>query len=133
MLKVILNVWCSEMGLEAVKAPLSLVTVWGASLTFVQTTCVPALMVKLAGEKEYFSSFSTIETFATVGVAVGEGVGVGAVVGVAVGAVVAVGVLVVAVDDPPQAVKNSVPMTAKDRIIHRERLRYERDNRETFI
>lgn len=62
-----LKVLCSEIRLEAVKAPVSLVTVWGASLTFVQTTCVPALIVKVAGEKEYFSLFSTILTFATVG------------------------------------------------------------------
>jgi len=57
--------------LLAVKALVSLVTVWGASELLVQTTCPPLGTVMVEGWKEYLLLFSTILTWTTcVGVVV---------------------------------------------------------------
>jgi hypothetical protein len=90
--KIIIKVPFFLKALDAVNALVSLVTVWAASLTLVQMTSVPALIVSVAGLKEYFSFFSTIFTM-TIATGVGDVAGVGVGVG---GAVVAVGVAVVA-------------------------------------
>lgn len=90
--KIIIKVPFFLKALDAVNALVSLVTVWAASLTLVQMTSLPALIVSVAGLNEYFSFFSTIFTM-TIATGVGDVAGVGVGVG---GAVVAVGVAVVA-------------------------------------
>jgi len=114
--KVNLKVWFCVILLGEPKTPaVSLVTVWGASEVLSHTTCVPTLIVSVAGWKEYFSFASTIFTVTTVGVGVGVGLGGDVGVGVAVGGVVAVGVEVVAVPPPPHAVKRSAAIIANEK------------------
>jgi hypothetical protein len=61
-----MKVWFCDKLLVVLKAPVSLVTVCGASLAFVQITWVPFLIVRVEGSNEYIPFFSTICTLATV-------------------------------------------------------------------
>ena len=117
-----LKVWFCVILLGEPKTPaVSLVTVWGASEVLSHTTCVPILIVSVAGWKEYFSFASTIFTVTTVGFGVGVGLGGDVGVAVAVGGVVAVGVEVVAVPPPPHAAKRSATIIANDKNIQDNR------------
>ena len=111
-----LKVWFCVILLGELKTPdVSLVTVWGASEVLSHSTSVPALMVSVAGWKEYIPFCSTILTVATAGFGVGVGLGVDVGVGVGVGGVVGVGVVVVAVAPPPHAAKKSTAMIANEK------------------
>src|SRR5258708_7796407 len=105
---------------------MSLVTVCGASVVLVQTTCVPTLIVSVAGLKAYLSLASTIFTWTTVGV----GLGVGCAV-VAVGA--GVGVEVVVVPPPPHAANSRAATVANDSVHQRTRVCLAKDDRLVFI
>ena len=113
---------------EPKTAAVSLVTVCGASEVLVHITCVPTLMLSVAGWKEYLPFCSMIFTMATVGV----GVGLGTVVGVGVGEV-AVGVEVVVVPPPPQAAKRKAATSANERYPQSDRVRLANDARYIFI
>src|SRR5438067_12716763 len=100
-----------------VKAPaVSGETVCGASLILTHSTCVPTLILRVAGSKVYFSSFSTIFTMT-----VAPGVGLGVAVGVG-GAVVEVGFAAVV---RPQATKRRLATAVNDRTSHRNLRRLE--------
>jgi hypothetical protein len=135
VLKVNLKVWFWVILLVEPKVPAaSLVTVWGASEVFNHSTCVPTLIVSVAGWKEYFPFCSMIFTLATFGVEVG--VGVGAVVGdgVGVGCVVAVGVEAVVVPPPPpHAAKSRATIIAKERYAQSGRVRLANDARLVLV
>src|SRR5690348_11115023 len=77
----------------------------------VQTTCVPFLIVKVAGSNMYLSFFSTIFTIAVTGVAVGVGLGCAVAVGAGVALV------------PPQATSRRVATVANDKATQRNRTR----------
>jgi hypothetical protein len=122
VLKVNLKVWFWVILLVEPKVPAaSLVTVWGASEVFNHSTCVPTLIVSVAGWKEYFPFCSMIFTLATFGVEVG--VGLGAVVGDGVG------VEAVVVPPPPHAAKSRATISAKERYAQSDRVRLANDER----
>jgi hypothetical protein len=124
--KVFVNVWFWVNEDEEVNAPaVSLVTVWGVSVVFTHFTCVPALIERVAGEKEYFSSFSTIFTVTTLELACDVAVAVGA----EVGCVVAVGEEDVVVPPPPQAAKRKATIIASGRNLQERRVRLVNDDR----
>lgn len=111
-----MKVWFLLIFAVELKTPaVSLVTVWGASEVLSHTTCVPTVIVSVAGWKEYCSFASTIFTVTTVGVGVGVGLGGDVGVGVAVGAVVAVGVEVAVVPPPPHADNISAAIIANEK------------------
>jgi hypothetical protein len=132
VVKVNLKVWVLPTFPGESKTPaVSLVTVWGASEVLSHTTCVPTLIVSVAGWNEYFSFASTIFTITTVGVGVGVGLGGDVGVGVAVGCVV--GVVVVAVSPPPHAAKSSVATNANEKNAQDNRNRLANDDGYLFI
>src|SRR5213080_3174386 len=77
----------------------------------VHTTCVPVLIVSVAGSNMYILFFSTIFTLATVAVVLGAVVAVG----LGVGCDVAVGVEAVVVPPPPHAAKSRAAMSANEK------------------
>src|ERR1051326_2072885 len=113
------------MLLDVLNVPLSLVTVCGASLMLVHTTCVPVLIVNVAGSNMYFSSFSTIFTLTTVAGALGAVVAVG----LGVGCDVAVGVEDVVVPPPPHAAKSRAATSANEKNPHNNRARLANNER----
>ena len=115
-----MKVWFWVMLLDVLNVPLSLVTVCGASLMLVHTTCVPVLIVSVAGSNMYILFFSMIFTLATVAV-VGVGLGVGCDV--------AVGVEAVVVPPPPHAAKSRAAMSANEKNPHTNRARLASDER----
>jgi len=124
VVKVNMKVWFWVMLLDVLNVPLSLVTVCGASLVLVHTTCVPVLIVNVAGSNMYLSFFSTIFTLTTaVGVldaVVAVGLGVGCDVAVGVGAVV--------VPPPPHAAKSRAATSANEKNPHNNRARLASDD-----
>jgi hypothetical protein len=67
VVKVNVKVWFWVRLPGEPKTPgVSLVTVWEASEVFNHFTCVPALIERVAGVKEYTPLFSTIFTIPTV-------------------------------------------------------------------
>jgi hypothetical protein len=132
--KVNLKVWFFVTLVVEPKTPaVSLVTVWGASEVLSHTTCVPTLIVSVAGWKEYFSFASTIFTVTTVGVGVGVGLGGDVGVAVGVGGIVAVGVEVVAAPPPPHAATRSAAMIASEKNTQDNRTRPANDDGFLFI
>src|SRR5438045_8650921 len=92
-----MKVWFWVMLLDVLNVPLLPVTVCGASLMLVHTTCVPVLIVSVAGSNMYILFFSMMFTLATVAVVLGAVVAVG----LGVGCAVAVGVDAVFGHAPP--------------------------------
>ena len=120
-----MKVWFWVMLLDVLNVPLSLVTVCGASLMLVQMTCIPFLIVKVAGSNMYILFFSTIFTLTTVEVVLGAVVGVG----LGVGCDVAVGVEAVVVPPPPHAAKSRAATSANEKNPHTNRVRLASDER----
>ena len=120
-----MKVWFWVMLLDVLNVPLSLVTVCGASLMLVHTTCVPVLIVSVAGSNMYILFFSMMFTLATVAVVLGAVVAVG----LGVGCDVAVGVEAVVVPPPPHAAKSRAATSANEKNPHNNRARLASDER----
>ena len=91
----------------------------------VHTTCVPVLIVSVAGSNMYISFFSMIFTLATVAFVLGAVVAVG----LGVGCDVAVGVEAVVVPPPPHAAKSRLATSANEKNPHNNRARLVSDKR----
>ena len=91
----------------------------------VHITCVPVLIVSVAGSNMYMLFFSTIFTLTTVAGALDAVVAVG----LGVGCDVAVGVEAIVVPPPPHAAKSRAATSANEKNPHTNRVRLASDER----